>query len=305
MELQRLDYFVAIAQEKSLSKAAERLYVGQPTLTKYVQRLEGSLGLTLFAKKGKQMVLTYAGERYLYYAQQFLSLQRQMENEMKDIHDLKGGSLHVGINPVGCSIILPAVLPAFRKKYPKVELLIREASSGELDQALLENQIDLAFYHLSNPQASFRYDVIENDQMYVITQTAHPLRERAVLDKNGNPGLRLEWLRDEVLLLQTPQQRQGEYMLRALADKKLVCSSVQQHSNIRAALSLACSGYGVTFLSSSFLPYFRLTMEFDAYTLLDVDTPLQFVCAYQAGSYLPTYALDLIEMVRNAQSELK
>ena len=92
-------------------------------------------------------------------------------------------------------------------------------------------------------------------------------------------------------------------MLHTLQEKKLVLQGVQQHSNIRATLALASNGYGVTFLSSSFLPYFSRFISFDAYALLDVTDPLTFTCARRSGSYLPEYASALIRMIRDITAE--
>ena len=74
MELHELDYFVTIAQLGNITKAAQQLYVSQPTLTKSLQRLEEEVGLPLFQRTGRRLVLTYAGERYLARAKELLSV---------------------------------------------------------------------------------------------------------------------------------------------------------------------------------------------------------------------------------------
>ena len=296
MNFRELEYFVEIAREKNLSHAAQKLYVGQPTLTKYMQRLQEQWGIPLFERGTRELKLTYAGERFLSYAQQLLAQKRSLENEMAEIRKMNAGVLKVGMPSVRCSLLLPAVLPVFRERYPKVDFQIIEESSVKLDEALLHGKIDLAFFALCSPLEDLAYEVLREDVIYAVFPMGHPIRERAILCENGELGIELEWIKDETLLVQKPTQRQGEYILRELKEKNISPKKIQEHSNIRAAIALAAEGYGVAFISGSLLRYLKEICSFDAYRLIGAVSGFPFVAAYRKGAFIPDYARDFINL---------
>ena len=305
MDLRELEYFTVIAKEKNLSRAARILYIGQPTLSKFLQKLEEEWGVPLFSRISGELCLTYAGERYLYYARQILALNHNLKNEMHEILASRLGSLHVGMPPVRCSLILPKVLPEFHARYPGVDFQIMESSSNHLDESLLDGSLDLAFYALSRPLDTLSYEVILEDRIYAVVKKGHPIADRAFLRSSSENGgsadryISIEWLKEEVFLLQNRNQRQGEY-IRALLDQlRFYPPRIQEHSNIRAALALAASGYGVCFIGGSLLTNLRHDYTIDAFLLQEAEIPIRFVAAWRKGSFLPGYSQDFIQLVRN------
>ena len=147
MDFKDLEYFAAIARCGNITRAAQQLYVSQPTLSKFLQKLEGDTGLVLFQRAGRRLELTYAGQRYLAHAERLLSQKREMDAELTDLLRADTGVLHVGMPPFRCSFSLPEVLPVFRAQFPQVQFRIEEAPSAELDHKLLEGEIDLAFLY--------------------------------------------------------------------------------------------------------------------------------------------------------------
>lgn len=146
MDFKELEYFSTIVKCGNLTHAARQLYVSQPTLSKFLQKLEEDLGLVLFQRGSRRLKLTYAGQRYYAHVERILSQKREMDAEMTDILRSDRGVLYVGIPPFRCSFSLPKVLPIFHKEFPQVQFRIVEAPSAVLDQKLLNGEIDLAFY---------------------------------------------------------------------------------------------------------------------------------------------------------------
>ena len=85
MDFKDLEYFAAIARCGNITRAAQQLYVSQPTLSKFLQKLEGDTGLVLFQRAGRRLELTYAGQRYLAHAERLLSQKREMDAELTDL----------------------------------------------------------------------------------------------------------------------------------------------------------------------------------------------------------------------------
>ena len=306
MDLHELEYFIAIAGEKNLSRAAKKLFVGQPTLSKYLQRLENEWQTPMFSRIENGMQLTYAGERYLYYAKQMLSVSRLMHNEMEEIRCSGKWSLRVGIPPVRCSYLLPRVLPAFHAEYPGIEFSIMEDNSERLDEALREGHLDLSFCGVAREKKEFSYETLREDDMLIVLEKGHPLETRAeetgrLLEGRPLKGLHLSDLSGEVFLLQGTMQRQGQYMRALLEARGIRPAKIQEHSNIRAAFSLAAAGYGAAFLGSGLLPHMEERERTDVYAILDPHPSIRFCAVWKTGRYLPACAHTFIDLVRTAQ----
>ena len=234
MDFKDLEYFAAIARCGNITRAAQQLYVSQPTLSKFLQKLEGDTGLVLFQRAGRRLELTYAGQRYLAHAERLLSQKREMDAELTDLLRADTGVLHVGMPPFRCSFSLPEVLPAFRAQFPQVQFRIEEAPSAELDRKLLEGEVDLAFYMSFARHPGLSYRVLRRDRMYAVFGKGHPLEQAAA--REGS--FAWEWLEGQTLLLQNQTQRQGQYILQELRSRRLHPAEIlekQQHPGSRGA----------------------------------------------------------------------
>ena len=113
MVLHNYEYFVAIVDEGSLTKAAEHLYVSQPSLSQYLKRLEANLGVELFDRSASPLRLTYTGERYYQYVLQMMKLDENIRREFQDIKNQTSGRLRLGVAgrlpAAGC---IPQLSPA-------------------------------------------------------------------------------------------------------------------------------------------------------------------------------------------------
>jgi DNA-binding transcriptional LysR family regulator len=299
MDFRELEYFTVIAQTCNLTRAAKQLYVSQPTLTKFLQRLEHSVGMPLFQRTGKQMTLTYAGQQYLHYAEQLLRLKQEMDASMEGLLRVERGILRVGMPPLRCSVTLPLVLPKFRQIYPNVEFYLAEESSESLDHSLLDGQIDLAFYNLSERKPYLCYELLAKDEVYAAVQKGHPVSKYAWHDKMSDaPLIRLENLCDETFILQNRNQRMGQYLLREINEKHITPRKILESSNIRAGLSLASDGYGVAFLNRGLLRHMEKDCPLDCYRLADCSTDIYFAAAWKEDIVLPRYAKEFIRLMR-------
>ncbi len=299
MDFKDLEYFAAIARCGNITRAAQQLYVSQPTLSKFLQKLEGDTGLVLFQRAGRRLELTYAGQRYLAHAERLLSQKREMDAELTDLLRADTGVLHVGMPPFRCSFSLPEVLPAFRAQFPQVQFRIEEAPSAELDRKLLEGEIDLAFYMSFARHPGLSYRVLRRDRMYAVFGKGHPLEQAAA--REGS--FAWEWLEGQTLLLQNQTQRQGQYILQELRSRRLHPAEILESSNIRAAAELAANGYGIGFLSGELLEHLNNAVPFNAFPLRDCTLPLESVAAWRAGNYLPRYALAFIERMEQQENQ--
>lgn len=144
MELRHLLYFVTVAEKASFSRAAEELHVAQPAISQQIRALESSLGVQLFDRMGKRVALTQAGEALLPRAHQILAAVEQARNEVGELGRLTRGTASLGAPPTVSTHVLPARLTRFKRLYPGLEVLLREAGTETLIQLVEAGDLDLA-----------------------------------------------------------------------------------------------------------------------------------------------------------------
>ncbi|MBR1709056.1 MAG: LysR family transcriptional regulator [Clostridia bacterium] len=302
MDFRTLSYVLAIAEHQNLTKAAEALYVGQPTLSKFLSSLEEELGQKLFRKLGHRYVLTYAGERYVERASQILRLKEDLDAEMSDILRRDVGVLHVAFPPMRGSYLLPIVLPAFQQRHPNVTITLLEGSSQENDARLLSGQADLAFY--SRPEDTneqIEYQALAQEELLLCTAQGHPLGTLATADPDGSyPHLDLSLLREERVLLLMPEQRTRQIVDGVLRENRVKLENPLCTSNMQAIMGLVAGGYGVSFLFDSHLHHRLDSRPIECYRFGKTPVLCDFVAASRKGGYLPHYAQDFIDIVKHA-----
>ena len=138
-----LRYVLTVAEEKSISKAARKLYASQPAVSLHIKKLEDELGIKLFDRERLPLQLTYAGERFVAIATQIQNLERQLLCEMADINKCAKARLVIGISPLRGRSVLPLVLPVFKQRFPGVEVVLVEEKTRALEELTLDGKTDL------------------------------------------------------------------------------------------------------------------------------------------------------------------
>lgn len=142
MNFTGLRYFVAVAEGLNISKAAEKLFISQQSLSNHISRLESELNVRLF-ERNPRLTLTYAGVCLLRIARQILDLEKQIHSQIDDITNERAGSLSIGLTRIRARTILPQILPSYSKRYPHVEVHTTITDNQELQTKLLSGELDL------------------------------------------------------------------------------------------------------------------------------------------------------------------
>ena len=132
MEFRELNYLITIAEERSISKAAEKLFMAQSSLSQSLQSMEAELGGKLFIRTSTGVRPTQAGEIMLERARKMLVDYRQVRDIIQDMEELKAGQVEFGISTFRGSYLLPGALRSFKRLYPQIHVEITEANSMAL-----------------------------------------------------------------------------------------------------------------------------------------------------------------------------
>lgn len=164
----------------------QKIIIAQPSLSQSIQRIEDSIGTTLFNRTSTGLTLTFAGERYYHMAVQILKMYEDFQLEISDINNLKTGRIHVGITSHLGTLVLPRVLPAYKKIGPHVEITITEENTASLEQQLLAGKLDFAVMHAppeKSSLAALHYELLSRDPFVIVLSPDHPLLQKAVPGK--------------------------------------------------------------------------------------------------------------------------
>ncbi|MGW4488255.1 LysR family transcriptional regulator [Amycolatopsis sp. NPDC004368] len=144
MQFQQLAYFLAVAETRHFTRAAEQERVAQPSLSQQIRALERDVGATLFHRVRGNVTLTEAGEALLPIARRILAETETAYRVIRELDELGRGRVRLGATPSLCTGLLPVMLAAFRRTYPGIELVLHESGSRDLQTELSEGALDLA-----------------------------------------------------------------------------------------------------------------------------------------------------------------
>ena len=177
MELYGLKVFATVAAERSFSRAAEKLYRGQPAISLAVQRLEAEIGERLFDRGGREVLLTDAGRLLLEYARRFQNLSDELENRMAELRDNSAGRLVIGANESTTLYLLPHIA-GYRKAHPRVKVRVQRSLSSRIPAQLLDGDLELGVISYRPRDDRLTSTVIYTDHLAFIVSPRHRLAGR-------------------------------------------------------------------------------------------------------------------------------
>lgn len=160
-------FFLLVAEEMSISRAAEKAFISQQAMSAHIQRLETQYGTALFNRRPR-LSLTQAGERLLYMLRQVQQLEEAFERETGSQPDIVRGHINIGITYARATVMLPAVLRRYNEKYPGVDISIQTNFADNLENRLLFGYLDFAIstWEMNSPQ--LEATVLSEEEVYLI-----------------------------------------------------------------------------------------------------------------------------------------
>jgi len=239
MDLQRLTTFLSVASTLNFTRSAEALDYAQSSVTAQIRDLEEELGVPLFERLGKRVVLSTAGRRFIPYAEQLLRLVEEAKLAIPDYQE-PGGTLTVGAPESLCTYRLPPVLSRFRERYPKVQLTFRPDGDADLPRLLMEGKLDVGIL-LAKPSHPGNLVVqdLAHEPLAVVTYPSHPLARLSKVHPRHLQG--------ETLLLTEAGCVYRELFQTTLRESS-VSGQVLEFGSVEAIKQCVMAGMGISFL---------------------------------------------------------
>lgn len=244
MELKQLEYFIAIAETGAFSRAAVRLSVGQPILSRQIRALEEELGTQLYYRTGRGIVLTDAGKVLEQHARGVLETTAGAKRAIDALGNAPTGKVTIGMPPSVGAVLTAPIVRQFRSEFPRVTLGVMEGFSGHVLEWLMTGRIDVAVLYNAPRVSTLVADDLVTDELFLLGPTSDP----ADVGGQAIAGARLA----QVPLI-LPSRPHG---LRVLVDDFLAKSGLTPNVQVEidamaSTLNLVENGIGYTILSYS------------------------------------------------------
>jgi len=186
----RKDLIYTVYQEKSISKAAQKLFVSQPSLSIMIRKIEEEIGLPLFDRTSKPIRMTQAGMEYIKAAEAIMHIEKSFDNYVNAANELLTGSLTVGSNQLLSSLVLPRYISQFIRRYPSIQLHLADDNSLALENMISSGQLDLVIDNRKLDEEIFEQQLWRTEHLLLAVPAGF----------NCNHGLEEYQLREEDIL---------------------------------------------------------------------------------------------------------
>ncbi|MBD2261256.1 LysR family transcriptional regulator [Pseudanabaena sp. FACHB-2040] len=280
MELRNLRYFVTVAEELHFGRAAERLQLTQPALSKQIASLEKELGAQLFTRTKRTVALTAAGQVFWEQAVQILAQLEEAIHLIQRTARGEAGHLRIGFTETATHTVLPALVRRFRDRFPNVKLTMLELCTEAQVAALTVRQIDVAFLHPPIDERGLKlYSLLEEDFVAVLPKQ-HPLLSYEQIPVSA--------FADEPLIIHPRKEGPALYdgLIQICQQAGFQPKIVQESISARTRICLVAAGIGISFVPQSVQP--SVVPDVACRALADCPMKLKFAAAWQQSSTAPT-----------------
>lgn len=299
MNPKHAQYMITVFQEGSITNAAKKLYVSQPSLSQMVKLVETNLGTPIFNRSTDPLTLTYAGEKYIEAAQKILTINANLAREIEEINDEEHGKIRLGIPVQRGMQVLPYALPKFFELYPHVDVEISEHGSQATEKLVLDGSVDMACMTTVPKHDELKYIIVEKEELVLLASKNTDLARRI---PSGTPISILEAKNEKFV-----SNKQG-HSVRAIQDSLFITNSISPKIlletisiEIEKKVAIACDAVTICPLN-----YIENTEEMQAkaavYPLLGTDSMRHCYICHRKDLYLTKYMKDFINILLEVEN---
>ncbi len=308
MDFRDLTYIIAVADNKSVTEAASKLYISQPSLSYIISKVEEELGVKLFYRKTNPITLTYAGQLYVETARQILGLMDNLKRELNDVGIGEKGRINIGIPTERAGYMLPKVMKPFNEKFPEMELRLIESRSEAMLEELDKGKISMAVLPGKDQDypANMTHELIYRENILLIAGDGVITDDLITsVHDDGIPQVDLRKMKQAPFII----LQKGHY-IRLKTDRifkraGFVPKNVTEvSSNISAAL-LARAGIGIALVPERAIETLGGRKAFNVYHFFDEGDSWNVNVVYKKDTYLGKAERYLITIMQEAFRDIE
>ena len=294
MTLRHLRVFLAVYQTQNVTRAAERLHMTQPTVTRAVQELERYYGVRLFERINRRLYITQSGRQLYARAVHIVGSFDRMEKELKNWDEF--GLLRIGATPTLASVLLPKTLMTFEKKHPKLRVRCSVENGTHLQEALADDRLDFALIEGEVAAEHLHAEPFSEDRLILLLPPDDPRRNA--------PALTLRELAESPLLLREKGSMGRSVLDRVFAAHDLPLEPLMESISTHAIIQAVHAGLGISFLPQRLIRH-SVESGFVATRAVD-DEPFvrRNFAVWHEDKFLTRSARELLEDFRRCSADL-
>ena len=294
--LRQLQYFVAVAEQGSITRAAQNLSISQSSITESLKELESDLGVSLFERHPRGLNITHNGHQFLRHATKVLAAVSDARHSFSSDETAASGSLNIGVTSLVAGYVLSDLLARYRRACPRVEVSAIEDNGGYLEHLLVGGELDVAVMVISNlrDRMALQAEILETSPYRLWLPMGHPLVSADIISV-------ADIAREPLIMLTVDEIEENTgKLLSALGARPHVAFRTR---SVEAVRSLVATGAGISLLPE--LVYRPWSLEGDRIESRDVSGALPVVqvgIVWRKGSSLSQAARDFISVAENTRS---
>lgn len=247
MDIKYLNYILTIAQERNLHRAAEKLFISQPSLSQYLTKLESEIGTLLFERKSKQMVLTEAGHLYVETAQNVVNLRNKLYRDIANI--TYQNHLSIATTSQWAMRLVSQILPRFKTEHPGVMIEITESFFPSMSQRLKSREVDICLASMVQPDLDYKVDLLGTEEIMMVISKQHPFYQNHDFNSTViTTDMFLNTFKNDSFLFTTKGSTTHTLMDAMFQSIQFYPRIFGYFDNINTVLDLVSNGSGISFI---------------------------------------------------------
>jgi len=291
MDLLQLEHFLAVVEERTFTRAAERVCRTQPAVSQSIKKLEEEVGAPLFARDVHEVSLTETGRVLADYARRMVDLRNAALRQVSELKTLKAGTLAIAAHESAAVYLLPAPLRSYLERFPDIKVGIYRSRLNEIPRQVLDREVDVGFVKEEPAFHDLQWAEVHTDEMILVAAPAHPLASRA--------DVRVRELGSEHFVLHHLRSATADTIQRLFEQHGTRCRIVAELWSFENIKSFVQEGVGM-----AIVPGITVRQEVRDGTLAripvrELSIPRRTLMVYREQEYLSEPARELIKLVRN------
>lgn len=305
-------YVYTVYKEQSFTKAAQKLFISQPSLSVAIKNTEKKIGAPVFERTGVGISLTEVGKSYIEACENMLRSEKEFERRLYDIYNLNSGHISVGGSNYLSSYVLPKVINDFCKLYPNIEVTLTEAHSIAMAQMIKDDVIDIMVDSFDRVDDAYELYPLVKERTFLCVPWDNPINQKLAkyiipamdicenkLDYSQAPTVPMQMFKDEKFIILKSGNDMHRRAMDIFAESHIMPDVALFVDQLNISYAVSQSGMGLCFVTDTILRYMK---AYDEVALYNIDTKhaeRTLYMGYKKGRYVTNAMKEFINIAKN------
>lgn len=303
------EYFMTVVEEKSISKAAEKLYISQSYLSQYILKLEKAMDVSLLDRTKSPITVTEAGRVFYSYLESSYRLYEKLTIDFDSLNKKRLSTLNLGFAPWRGSTLLPDILPIFMRRHPNVQVVLHEQHVKEIYTLIEKNIVEVGIMNASMSNLDkLQTEFITHENIVLVANKKNQQTERLLAqyrEKSGCAPIDISFLRDECFILIKRGLSCAEWVNNYIANNGLLFKKKIITTSKTTAINLVSENLGFCFIPETGIHWAAKASDLVFFNLRSPDLLAPLVAVYKKNAYLSSAARGFIDIAKNYYTDKK